>query len=48
MLRVNSSTDLSEVLDEIDRIVPPGVTLARADAGYLPPELEDPSLRRRH
>jgi aryl-alcohol dehydrogenase-like predicted oxidoreductase len=38
----------AEVLDEIDRIVPPGVTLARADAGYLPPELEDPSLRRRH
>jgi len=37
----------TEVLDEIDRIVPPGVTLARADAGYLPPELEDPSLRRR-
>jgi aryl-alcohol dehydrogenase-like predicted oxidoreductase len=37
----------AEVLDEIDRIVPPGVTLARADAGYLPPELEDPSLRRR-
>jgi aryl-alcohol dehydrogenase-like predicted oxidoreductase len=38
----------TEMLDEIDRIVPPGVTLARADAGYLPPELEDPSLRRRH
>jgi aryl-alcohol dehydrogenase-like predicted oxidoreductase len=38
------STDL---LDEIDKIVPPGVTLSRADIGYTPPELEDPFLRRR-
>ncbi|MGH3495093.1 MAG: aldo/keto reductase [Sciscionella sp.] len=37
----------SEVLDRIDEIVPPGVTLARADAGYTPPELSDPLLRRR-
>ena len=37
----------ADVLDRIDEIVPPGVTLSRADAGYLPPSLEDPFLRRR-
>jgi aryl-alcohol dehydrogenase-like predicted oxidoreductase len=37
----------TDVLDQIDEIVPPGVTLARADNGYLPPALQDPSLRRR-
>jgi hypothetical protein len=37
----------SDVLDQIDEIIPPGVTLARADTGYLPPALQDPSLRRR-
>jgi aryl-alcohol dehydrogenase-like predicted oxidoreductase len=37
----------AEVLDAIDEIVPPGVTLNRADAGYQPPELENPALRRR-
>jgi aryl-alcohol dehydrogenase-like predicted oxidoreductase len=37
----------AEVLDRIDEIVPPGVTLSRADAGYQPPALEDPFLRRR-
>ncbi len=41
---VTLSTD---VLDRIDEIVPPGVTLSRADAGYVPPALEDPFLRRR-
>jgi aryl-alcohol dehydrogenase-like predicted oxidoreductase len=41
---VTLSTD---VLDQIDEIVPPGVTLAHADTGYLPPALQDPSLRRR-
>jgi aryl-alcohol dehydrogenase-like predicted oxidoreductase len=35
-----------EVLDEIDRIVPPGVTLNPADNGYDPPWLE-PQHRRR-
>jgi len=38
----------SEVLDEIDNIVPPGANFSRADAGYVPPAVEDPSLRRRH
>jgi aryl-alcohol dehydrogenase-like predicted oxidoreductase len=41
---VTLSTD---VLDKIDEIVPPGVTIARADQGYLPPALTDPFLRRR-
>jgi aryl-alcohol dehydrogenase-like predicted oxidoreductase len=36
-----------DVLDRIDEIVPPGVTLSRADAGYVPPALSDPFLRRR-
>lgn len=35
------------VLDRIDEIVPPGVTFNRADAGYTPPSLTDPTLRRR-
>jgi aryl-alcohol dehydrogenase-like predicted oxidoreductase len=36
-----------DVLDRIDKIVPPGVTLNRDDSGYLPPALREPSLRRR-
>jgi hypothetical protein len=42
-LDVTLSTD---ALGQTDEIVPPGVTLARADTGYLPPALQDPSLRR--
>jgi aryl-alcohol dehydrogenase-like predicted oxidoreductase len=38
------STDL---LDRIDEIVPPGVTLSSSDAGFVPWSLEDPFLRRR-
>jgi aryl-alcohol dehydrogenase-like predicted oxidoreductase len=37
----------TDVLDRIDEIVPPGVTLARADSGYQPPSLTEPFLRRR-
>ncbi|HEY0577981.1 MAG TPA: aldo/keto reductase [Pseudonocardia sp.] len=37
----------TEVLDEIDKIVPPGVNFSRADGGYVPPSVDDPSLRRR-
>jgi aryl-alcohol dehydrogenase-like predicted oxidoreductase len=37
----------AEVLDRIDAIVAPGVTLSRTDAGYLPPALQDPLRRRR-
>jgi hypothetical protein len=36
-----------ELLDQIDEIVPPGVTLSGVDAGYVPPALSDPFLRRR-
>lgn len=35
------------VLDAIDEIVPPGVTLNRADEGWLPPWLKDSEARRR-
>jgi hypothetical protein len=36
-----------DVLDRIDAVVPPGVNLNPADAGYVPPWLGDPQLRRR-
>ncbi len=36
-----------DILDRIDEIVPPGVNLNRADAGYQPPALTDPFARRR-
>ncbi len=36
-----------DILDRIDKIVPPGVTLNRDDSGYIPPALRDPTLRRR-
>ncbi|MFE6164015.1 aldo/keto reductase [Streptomyces sp. NPDC056486] len=36
-----------DVLDRIDEIVPPGITLSPADEGYQPPSLTDPSTRRR-
>jgi len=35
-------------LDRIDELVPPGTNLNEADAGWTPPALDDPSLRRRH
>ncbi|MGY4645172.1 aldo/keto reductase [Cellulomonas sp. URHB0016] len=37
----------ADVLDEIDAIVAPGTTLNTADAGWTPPALTDPALRRR-
>lgn len=37
----------ADVLDRIDAIVPPGVTLSKPDEGYMPPSLSDPALRRR-
>jgi aryl-alcohol dehydrogenase-like predicted oxidoreductase len=36
-----------DILDRIDEIVPPGVTISRADQGYQPPALTDPAMRRR-
>ena len=36
-----------EVLDAIDAIVPPGTNLNADDAGYAPPALTEPALRRR-
>jgi len=35
------------VLDQIDRIVAPGVTLNAPDAGWLSPTITDPAVRRR-
>jgi aryl-alcohol dehydrogenase-like predicted oxidoreductase len=35
------------LLDRIDEIVPPGTNLHATDAGWTPPSLVDPSLRRR-
>ena len=36
-----------DVLDRIDQIVPPGVTLNAPDSGWQPPALTDPAARRR-
>ncbi|MFJ7946418.1 aldo/keto reductase [Streptomyces sp. NPDC096354] len=35
------------ILDQIDKIVPPGTNLSARDAGYQPVALTDPALRRR-
>jgi len=40
--------DLStELLDRIDEVVPPGLTLEMGDSGYVSPAVANPSLRRR-
>jgi aryl-alcohol dehydrogenase-like predicted oxidoreductase len=36
----------ADVLDQIDAIVPPGTNLNWHDAGWLPPSIADPSVRR--
>ncbi len=36
-----------DIFDRVDQIVPPGVTLNPADAGWQPPALTDPAARRR-
>jgi aryl-alcohol dehydrogenase-like predicted oxidoreductase len=36
-----------ETLDRIDEIVPPGTDIGTLDQAYLPPALQNPSLRRR-
>lgn len=36
-----------DILDQIDKIVPPGTNLSARDAGYQPAALTDPALRRR-
>jgi aryl-alcohol dehydrogenase-like predicted oxidoreductase len=37
----------ADLLDAIDEVVPPGITLNPADAGYVPPAVADAALRRR-
>ena len=46
-LRAAEITLEATVLDRIDEIVPPGTNLNPADAGWDPPALADPALRRR-
>ena len=36
-----------EILDRIDEIVPPGTDVGTLDQAYVPPALQNPSLRRR-
>lgn len=36
-----------DILDRIDKIVPPGTNHSDRDAGYMPPALAEPALRRR-
>ena len=33
-----------DILDRIDKIVPPGVSLNREDSGYIPPGLRQPGV----
>jgi aryl-alcohol dehydrogenase-like predicted oxidoreductase len=47
LLAGTSVTLEDDVLDRIDQIVPPGVTLNPADDGWQPPVLADPAARRR-
>jgi aryl-alcohol dehydrogenase-like predicted oxidoreductase len=37
----------ADVLDRIDKIVPPGANFTWADAGWSPPSISDPAVRRR-
>ena len=37
----------ADILDQIDEIVPPGTDVGPLDQAYLPPALQNPSLRRR-
>ncbi|WGW11525.1 aldo/keto reductase [Saxibacter everestensis] len=46
-LGVVDVTLTADILDRIDEIVPPGVTLSEGDKGYVAPALTDPFLRRR-
>jgi aryl-alcohol dehydrogenase-like predicted oxidoreductase len=36
-----------DLLDQIDEIVPPGTNFSLSDAGYAPPSIARPHLRRR-
>ncbi|MET7422067.1 aldo/keto reductase [Dactylosporangium sp. NPDC005555] len=47
-LLAGAGTTLDDsVLDEIDKVVPPGVDLGPLDVSYVPPALTQPDLRRR-
>ncbi len=38
---------LDDVLDQIDKIVPPGSDIGQLDMAYRPPAIQQPALRRR-
>lgn len=46
-MAASSVTLDDDVLDRIDQIMPPGVTLNPADAGWQPAVLADPASRHR-
>jgi hypothetical protein len=37
-----------DILDRIDEIVPPGLTILQSDHGYEPPAISDKRTRRRN
>ncbi len=47
LLAAADVTLTDDILDQIDEIVPPGTDVGTLDQAYLPPALQNPSLRRR-
>ena len=47
LLAAADVTLTDDILDQIDEIVPPGTDVGPLDQAYLPPALQNPSLRRR-
>jgi aryl-alcohol dehydrogenase-like predicted oxidoreductase len=47
LLAAADVTLTDDILDQIDEIVPPGTDIGTLDQAYLPPAMQNPSLRRR-
>jgi aryl-alcohol dehydrogenase-like predicted oxidoreductase len=47
LLAAADVTLTDDILDQIDEIIPPGTDVGTLDQAYLPPALQNPSLRRR-
>ena len=47
LLAAADATLTDDILDQIDEIVPPGTDVGTLDQAYLPPALQQASLRRR-
>jgi hypothetical protein len=47
LLAAADVTLTDDILDQIDEIVPPGTDIGTLDQAYLPPALQNSSLRRR-